>query len=130
MKLFRRAAGFVLAGLLLVSGAALAQEVRRAQPFNEPPVPRALPVDEEPPGLEDRPSTPEQPNDKRQLEYANALFARKMYDLPIHENEKYLNDYSSASGRANTYVGLCESYRLLGKNGSAGTKFQKVLDDF
>jgi len=91
MKLFRRAAGFVLAGLLM-SGAALAQEVRRAQPFNEPPVPRALPVDEAPSPLEDRPSTPEQPNDKRQLEYANALFARKMYDLAIPEYEKYLND--------------------------------------
>src|SRR5437763_1758904 len=129
MKLFRRAAGFVLAGLLM-SGAALAQEVRRAQPFNEPPVPRALPVDEAPPGLEDRPSTPEQPNDKRQLEYANALFARKMYDLAIPEYEKYLNDYSGASGRANAYFGLGESYRLLGKNGSARTNFQKVLDDF
>src|SRR5438876_1588208 len=130
MKLFRRAAGFVLAGLLLMTGAALAQEVRRAQPFNEPPVPRALPVDEEPPPLEDRPSTPEQPNDKRQLEYANALFARKMYDLAIPEYEKYLNDYGGASGRANAYFGLGESYRLLGKNGSARTNFQKVLDDF
>src|SRR6184192_2201817 len=129
MKLFRRAAGFVLARLLM-SGAALAQEVRRAQPFNEPPVPRALPVDEAPPPLEDRPSTPEQPNDKRQLEYANALFARKMYDLAIPEYEKYLNDYSGASGRANAYFGLGESYRLLGKNGSARTNFQKVLDDF
>ncbi len=129
MKLFRRAAGFVLAGLLM-SGAALAQEVRRAQPFNEPPVPRALPVDEAPPPLEDRPSTPEQPNDKRQLEYANALFARKMYDLAIPEYEKYLNDYGGASGRANAYFGLGESYRLLGKNGSARTNFQKVLDDF
>ena len=130
MKLFRRAAGFVLAGLLLVSGAALAQEVRRAQPFNEPPVPRALPVDEEPPPLEDRPSTPEQPNDKRQLEYANALFARKMYDLAIPEYEKYLSDYGGASGRANAYFGLGESYRLLGKNGSARTNFQKVLDEY
>jgi len=130
MKLFRRAAGFVLAGLLLVSGAALAQEVRRAQPFNEPPVPRALPVDEEPPPLEDRPSTPEQPNDKRQLEYANALFARKMYDLAIPEYEKYLSDYGGASGRANAYFGLGESYRLLGKNGSARTNFQKVIDEY
>src|SRR5437763_13072615 len=129
MKLFRRAAGFVLAGLLM-SGAALAQEVRRAQPFNEPPVPRALPVDEAPPGLEDRPSTPEQPNDKRQLEYANALFARKMYDLAIPEYEKYLSDYEGGSGRANAYFGLGESYRLLGKNGSARTNFQRVLDDF
>ena len=130
MKLFRRAAGFVLAGLLLMSGAALAQEVRRAQPFNEPPVPRALPVDEEPPPLEDRPSTPEQPNDKRQLEYANALFARKMYDLAIPEYEKYLSDYGGASGRANAYFGLGESYRLLGKNGSARTNFQKVIDEY
>ena len=81
-------------------------------------------------GLEDRPSTPEQPNDKRQLEYANALFARKMYDLAIPEYEKYLNDYGGASGRANAYFGLGESYRLLGKNGSARTNFQKVLDDF
>src|SRR5438874_4728706 len=129
MKLFRRAAGFVLAGLLM-SGAALAQEVRRAQPFNEPPVPRALPVDEATPSLEERPSTPEQPNDKRQLDYANALFARKMYDLAIPEYEKYLNDYGGASGRANAYFGLGESYRLLGKNGSARTNFQKVLDDF
>ena len=129
MKLLRRAAGFVLAGLL-ISGAALAQEVRRAQPFNEPPVPRALPVDEGPPPLEDRPSTPEQPNDKRQLEYANALFARKMYDLAIPEYEKYLSDYGGASGRANAYFGLGESYRLLGKNGSARTNFQKVLDEY
>src|SRR5882757_393754 len=130
MKLFRRAAGFVLAGLLLMSGAALGQEVRRAQPFNEPPVPRALPVDEATPLPDDRPLTPEQPNDKRQLEYANALFARKMYDLAIPEYEKYLNDYGVASGRANAYFGLGESYRLLGKNGSARTNFQKVLDDF
>src|SRR5437773_10063742 len=117
MKLFRRAAGLVLAGLLLLSGAALAQEVRRAQPFNAPPVPRALPVDEAPPGLEERPSPPAQPNDRRQLEYANALFARKMYDLAIPEYEKYLNDYGGASGRANAYFGLGESFRLLGQYG-------------
>src|SRR5439155_8094132 len=129
MKLFRRAAGFVLAGLLM-SGAALAQEVRRAQPFIEPPVPRALPIDEATQSPEEKPSTPEQPNDKRQLEYANALFARKMYDLAIPEYERYLSDYGSGSGRANAYFGLGESYRLLGKNGSARTNFQKLLDDF
>ena len=130
MKFFRRTAGLVLAGLLCVSSVTLAQEVRRAQPFNEPPVPRALPVDEATPPPDERPSTPEQPTDKRQLEYANALFARKMYDLAIPEYEKYLGDYSSGSGRANAYFGLGESYRLLGKNGSARTNFQKLLDDF
>ncbi len=35
-----------------------------------------------------------------------------------------------ASGRANAYFGLGESYRLLGKNGSARTNFQKVLDEY
>jgi hypothetical protein len=34
MKLFRRAAGFLLAGLLWVNDVTWAQEVRRAQPFN------------------------------------------------------------------------------------------------
>jgi TolA-binding protein len=130
MKLFRRAAGFLLAGLLWVNDVTWAQEIRRAQPFNEPPVPRALPVDEATPPPDDRPSTLEQPTDKRQLEYANALFARKMYDLAIPEYEKYLSDYGGASGRANAYFGLGESYRLLGKNGSARTNFQKVLDEF
>ena len=132
MKLSRRWAGFVLAGLLSVSDFswALAQEIRRAQPFIEPPVPRALPIDEATPPPDDRPSTPEQPTDKRQLEYANALFTRKMYDLAIPEYEKYLSDYGGASGRANAYFGLGESYRLLGRNGSARTNFQKVLDEF
>src|SRR5438105_9070561 len=130
MKSFRRNAGFFLAGLLWVSDVTLAQAVRRAMPLNEPPVPRALPVDETPPSAPEKPTTPEQPNDKRQLEYANALFARKMYDLAIPEYEKYLTDYAGGSGRANAYFGLGESYRLLGKNGSARTNFQKLLDEF
>ena len=130
MKLSRRSAGLIVAALLGGSGAASAQEVRRALPLNEPPVPRALPIDEGTPALEERPSTPEQPSDTRQLEYANALFSRKMYDLAIPEYEKYLSDYPGAPGRGNAYFGLGESYRQLGKNGSARTNFQKVLEDF
>lgn len=130
MKLSRRSAGLIVAALLSASGVVSAQEVRRAQPLNEPPVPRALPIDEGTPAPEERPSTPEQPSDTRQLEYANALFARKMYDLAIPEYEKYLSDYPGASGRGNAYFGLGESYRQLGKNGSARTNFQKVLEDF
>src|SRR5205814_8525782 len=53
-----------------------------------------------------------------------------MYDLAIPEYEKYLSAYGVASGRSYGYFGLGESYRLLGKNGSARTNFQKVLDDF
>jgi len=72
MKSSRRNAGLVFAGLLWLSDVMLAQEVRRAVPLNEPPAPRALPVEEATPPPEEKPSTPEQPNDKRQLEYANA----------------------------------------------------------
>ena len=130
MKSFRRGAGLSLAVLFGLSGISSAQEVRRALPLNEPPVPRALPLDEPISPAQEKPASPEQSTDKRQLEYANALFARKMYDLAIPEYEKYLSDYEGGSGRANAYFGLGESYRLLGKNGSARTNFQKVLDDF
>ena len=41
-----------------------------------------------------------------------------------------MSDYPGASGRGNAYFGLGESYRQLGKNGSARTNFQKVLEDF
>jgi TolA-binding protein len=133
----RRVAGAVLA-LLFCLGQSRAQEVRRAQPVDEPPIARALPADEEAPPpprtgpLPDGSSekTDEQPSDKRQLEYANALFARKMYDLAIPEYEKYLSDYPSASGRANARFGLGESYRAVGKTGAARINFQKLLDDF
>lgn len=147
MKYSRRAAGIFVAALLCPGAIAPGQEVRRAQPFAEPPVPRALPADDTPSPGSRRPnvvnsdenfeqsqaqtsSTPEQPNDKRQLEYANALFARKMYDLAIPEYDKYLSDYPAGGGRANAYFGLGESYRSLGKTVSARSNLQKVLADF
>jgi Uncharacterized protein conserved in bacteria len=147
MSSFRHSAGIFLVVITCATLRGFGQEVRRAQPFLEPPVARALPVDDASPTprrpkaasadfdsqdsvAAERPSGPEQPPDKRQLEYANALFSRKMYDLAIPEYEKYLNDYSGGPGRANAYFGLGESYRLLGKSGSARTNFQKVLDDF
>jgi TolA-binding protein len=105
-------------------------EVRRAQPANEPPAPRALPADQQttmPPSSVE-PSTEAPP--RRQLEYANALFTRKLYDLAAPEYQKYLDDYPGAPGRANAYFSLGECYRNLGKAGTARASFQKVLDDY
>lgn len=131
MRRFRLAAGIVF--LFCCAGRLGAQEVRRAQPANEPPVPRALPADEEPPVTRDTgpesAGPPEQPSDKRQLEYANALFVRKLYDLAIPEYEKYLSDYPKAPGRSAAYFGLAASYRALGKNTQAKANFQKTLDE-
>jgi len=140
MNMKRRAAG--LFGLVILFGIvvpALAQPVRRAQPADEIPVPRALPTDEAtmPPP---RRSAAEQSSesapletealDRRQLEYANALFTRKLYDLAIPEYQKYLDDYPAAAGRANAYFSLGECYRNLSRASNARTNFQKVLNDY
>src|SRR4029077_5740400 len=70
------------------------------------------------------------PPDRRQLEYANALFTRKLYDLAIPEYQKYLDDYPGGSARANAYFSLGECYRNLNKPSSARTNFQRVLNDY
>ena len=132
-------------------------EPRRAEPVYETPVPRALPVDEPPPvttppprrvppptPAAPRPSAaasapadpaPEPPTsepqaqDQRQLDYANALFSRKLYDLAIPEYEKFLGQYPGASGRASAYFYLGECYRALKRSPAARTAFQSVLDE-
>jgi TolA-binding protein len=142
MKITRNASGlFGLAMLFGLANGGLAQwppEVRRARPLEEPPVARALPF-EEPPAPVTRRSTDEfsepgaresEAPDRRQLDYANALFTRKLYDLAIPEYQKYLDDYSGRSGRANAYFSIGECYRNLNRLSSARTNFQKVLSDY
>jgi TolA-binding protein len=142
MKTARSASGlFGLAMLLWMAGASPAQwppEIRRAQPIDEPPVARALPVEEPPTPFPRRsaedfsepPARETEAPDRRQLDYANALFTRKLYDLAIPEYQKYLDDYPGRSGRANAYFSLGECYRNLNRPSSARTNFQKVLNDY
>src|SRR5216117_4289575 len=141
MKTKRSAAALGLAMLLWTASGSFAQsqpEVRRARPVDEPHVPRALPADEsidralrslkedssEPPARETEGA------DRRQLEYANGLFTRKLYDLAIPEYQKYLEDYPGRPGRANAYFSLGECYRNLNRISSARTNLQKVLNDY
>src|SRR5213595_2446538 len=142
MKTRRSPAGRLgLVMLLATASVALSQwppEVRRARPVDEPPVARALPA-EEPTATEphfpteesfEPPARENKAPDRRQLDYANALFTRKLYDLAIPEYQKYLDDYPGRSGRANAYFSLGECYRNLNRPSSARTNFQKVLNDF
>jgi TolA-binding protein len=153
MKSVRGAVCLVQAALIFsVLPASLAQqrapEVRRAQPVDETPVPRAVPVDgstptpsprprrspsatESPagPSSESSPTETEAP-DRRQLDYANALFSRKLYDLAVPEYEKFLSQYPGAPGRASAYFYLGECYRALNRSGAARTNFQGVLDNY
>jgi len=141
MKISRGAAGlWGLAMLLCMASVAIAQsqpEVRRARPVDELSVPRAIPIEpadrstrslidefSEPPARETEGA------DQRQLEYANGLFARKLYDLAIPEYQKYLDNYPGRASRANAYFSLGECYRNLNRVSNARTNFQKVLNDY
>jgi len=113
----------------------LVASLRAQQRYPGPPPPppgpqvqRALPVDEYTPPPAPAPET-EHP-ERRQLDYANALFTRKLYDLAIPEYQKYLDDYPGASGRANAYFSLGECYRNLNKASTARANFQRVLNDY
>jgi TolA-binding protein len=141
MKMAHSAHSLVgLVALVLSAATVVAQypEIRRAQPVEQTPVPRAVPTYQPPapyaPPVEgEMPQAPPVetiPPDRRQLEYANALYARKLYDLAAPEYEKYLDDYPGAPGRASALFFLGESYRSLNRSGGARKAFQRVLDDY
>src|SRR5437763_11640008 len=137
----RRPYLFGLLMLLWTASVAVAQsqpEVRRARPVAEQPAPHALPADESIDkvlrSLKDETSEPRaregEASDQRQLDYANGLLTRKLYDLAAPEYQKYLDDYPGRPGRANAYFSLGECYRNLNRVSSARTNFQKVLNDY
>lgn len=155
MRMRRGAVCLLQTALVLVAsaGLALAQqrtpEVRRAQPVEEPPTPKAVPLDTPTPAARPRrsppePSAPPKPStsdddtpsgetegaDRRQLDYANGLFSRKLFDLAAPEYEKFLGQYPGAPGRASAYFYLAECYRALNKTSAARTSFQNVLDNY
>src|SRR6266545_6392256 len=134
-----RLAGLLgLAMLFVLVSVAPAQwepEVRRARPVDESPAPRAVPAED---SIErtirslqqdssERPKGDTERADQRQLEYANGLFTRKLYDLAIPEYQKYLDDYPGRPGRANAYFSLGECYRNLNRVSSARTNLQKRI---
>src|SRR5437016_474770 len=139
MKIRCSPAGLLgLAMLLWSAGVASAQDVRRARPVDEPPAPRAVPAQESADKtlrslvqeFSETPAGETERSDQRQLDYANALFTRKLYDLAIPEYQKYLHVYPGRRGRAYAYFSLGECYRNLNRVSSARTNLQKVLNDY
>ena len=135
-----RAAAFCGVTLFLISSAPgqPPPPVRRAQPVEEPPIMRALPPDEDTtaqprPFLDQPPPPPSgetEAPERRQIDYANALFTRKLWDLAVPEYQKYIDEYPNGPGRANAYFSLGECYRNLNRASTARSSFQKVLSDF
>ena len=142
MKIGRSRAGLLelamLFGIASVAFPQLQPDVRRALPVDESPAPRALPadgsIDRVLRSLKDESSAPAaregEASDQRQLDYANGLFTRKLYDLAAPEYQKYLDDFPGRPGRANAYFSLGECYRNLNRVSSARTNLQKVLNDY
>ncbi|MGB8342552.1 MAG: tetratricopeptide repeat protein [Chthoniobacterales bacterium] len=132
--------------------------VRRALPVGEPPVARAIPVETPsptseptvrralpvpattelpvPPTAATQPSSSDTPSEggespaQRQLNYANGLFVRKLYDLAIPEYEKFLGLYPDSPDRPAALFYMGESYRVLNRITPARTSFQSILRDF
>ncbi len=148
---------FAVTGVFCTVGVAIAQsepEVRRARPVDEPSIRRALPADQPPvrralpaddsidrvlhslredasqSSARETEGREAEGADQRQLDYANGLFARKLYDLAVPEYQKYLDDYPGRPGRANAYFSLGECYRNLHRNSNARTNLQKALNDY
>jgi TolA-binding protein len=158
MKIPRGAVCLVHASLIFLAVPSLfaqqrTPEVRRAQPVQEPPAPRAIPLDTPAASPSPRPRRPPEPSapkpndteanpppsevtsetdvpDRRQLDYANGLFSKKLYDLAAPEYEKFLGQYPGVPGRASAYFYLGECYRALSRSAAARTSFQSVLDNY
>jgi TolA-binding protein len=145
------AALFFAAGALFFAKAAAGQTeppIRRAIPVQEPPVARAIPVESPAPTImralpvpSETETAPASPNEtpssenaeypaQRQLNYADALFGRKLYDLAVPEYEKFIGLYPGSPDRASALFYLGESYRALDRSSAARTSFQGVLTDF
>jgi TolA-binding protein len=113
--------------------------VETPTPAQEPTILRALPVPNETetvvPEVVPVPNgsapgeTTESPA-QRQLNYASALFGRKLYDLAVPEYEKFLGLYPNSPDRDAALFYTGESYRALGRTAAARTSFQSVLADF
>jgi TolA-binding protein len=142
-------AALILTALPFAVAQQKSPEVRRAQPVDEPPTPKAVPFDTPAPSARPRRSPPEpsdapkpstnepeapvtdtEATDRRQLDYANGLFSRKLYDLAAPEYEKFLGQFPGAPGRSSAYFYLAECYRALNKTGAARSSFQSVLDNY
>ncbi len=154
-----QAAGLLAATILFSAHGTFAQTptpIRRALPVHEPPVARAIPVETTPapapaptimralpvPAVTEPiptapPSTGESgPTEnagspaQNQLDYANGLFGRKLYDLAVPEYEKFIGLYPNSPDRVTAlfYMGQC--YRALNRSNAARSSFQMVARDF
>ncbi len=64
------------------------------------------------------------------LERANGVYARKMYDYAVTEYEKFLISNPSGPGRDQALFRLGESHRLLGNEEASRAAYQRLTGEF
>lgn len=67
---------------------------------------------------------------REQLDLANSLYSRKMYDLAVPEYEKFLISSNSESGRDAALFRLAECHRMLGNIPAARAGYEKLVMEF
>jgi tetratricopeptide (TPR) repeat protein len=75
-------------------------------------------------------AAPEAPDAQKQLDFANSLYSRKMYDLATAEYEKFLVSFPDASGRDMALFRLGECHRMLGNEAPARDSYEKLVTEF
>jgi len=118
-------------------------EVRPALPASQEPQQQSPPVPEKPQQVIPRAEPVEDPNAIRltpqggvrdeaaeQLEKANSIYTRKMYDFAAMEYETFLKNFPGATGREAAFFRLGESYRALGEEKNAREAFSRLTSEF
>ncbi len=108
--------------------------------LQEPPAVPAQPVATPPPQAVATPEDGEirlspgqsAPEDaaKQALERANAIYARKLYDLAVPEYERFLIAFSQAPGRDQALFRLAECHRMLSNEVAARGAYERLLMEF
>ncbi len=99
-------------------------------PASTPPATPPPPAQEEQGVIRLTPSTASNPSAAQDLERANGVYARKMYDYAVAEYEKFLISHPSSPGRDLALFRLAESHRLLGNEATARQAYANLLKEF
>ena len=68
--------------------------------------------------------------DQVQLEYANGLYARKMYEMAAPEYERYMSIYPNAPDRQMALFRLAESNRAMKNTNAAKAAYDSLLTNY
>ncbi|MEI8312008.1 MAG: tetratricopeptide repeat protein, partial [Verrucomicrobiota bacterium] len=75
-------------------------------------------------------AAPASDHSREQLDLANSLYSRKMYDLAVPEFEKFLIGSSAGPGRDAALFRLAECHRMLGNIPVARSGYEKLVMEF